>query len=181
MKTKFYEGSITLKSLNYDMIFVEERKPILFTCLDDTGKIYICNRSFADAEQVMWIVVPTTNEAVIGMLTDILTIHDIFVQSNVSYIITLYSGKKKKEIIETRTSSIPENYLPASGYYMEADPGEFDDEIRILTERMKKTRRETSFRFYVRSSNLTLNAPHRMLGKISTYRRAKPRLVMVGG
>lgn len=59
------------------MVLFRSTHPILFTYIDDDN-LYICSCHYANAEKQEWIIVPANHENVIDLLTDKVTICEIF-------------------------------------------------------------------------------------------------------
>ena len=136
MKKNFLSRNKSLPQLNYDMVLLESTHPILFTCIDDDNNLYICSCHCANADKQEWIIVPTSPENVIELLTDKITIREIFeISGKDIYIATERDNHSAMSVKQVPISKVNEDILPSAGYYMEADPGEFDAEIRELKSR----------------------------------------------
>lgn len=134
MKKQFLKGNNRdIPTLYWDMVFVESTQPILFSCVDNKGKRYICTCHCADGEKSEWIAAPTTCEKLIGLLTDKITIRNIFdTCEEPVLLVTLRAGADEPEVRTISLGDIPPKHLPTAGYYMEADDGEFAQELAEL-------------------------------------------------
>lgn len=74
----FLQAGGGLPKLYMDLILFEGRYPMLFTCTDDGGNLYICSQYNVDGEKRAWVVGKTTSAKVIAMLSDRLTIREAF-------------------------------------------------------------------------------------------------------
>lgn len=133
MKKIFLKGDHkNIPTLYWEMIFVELTRPLLFSCLDESGNRYICSCHRADGEQCEWIVVPTTCERLIELLTDQITIRQIFdADEKQGFLVTLRAGEEAPTARAVEVKELPPEILPTAGCYMEADPGEFDELLSI--------------------------------------------------
>ncbi len=137
------KNRIFLKQLNkkdgtifYDMVLFDCRYPVLFTCVDADKNLYLCACYKADPKSREWIMACTTEDTVISLLRDEITIHDTFLQNNeFLYRIMLKQGEETPTIEKLRIQDVPENILPTPGYFMDADDDEFDNEIAELERR----------------------------------------------
>ena len=135
-KTVFLQQTKDLPTLYMYMVFVESLSPILFACRDNAANVYICSCHCQNAEKCEWIISPTTYERLIDLLTDKLSIREIFlVGSATAYVATLFANTKNVEISE-RTLIELNTLLPTAGCYMEADPDEFSEELAVLESEM---------------------------------------------
>ena len=135
----FRKGDDVLPALYWGMIFVEYIRPILFTCVDEYGELYICSCYLADAKSVNWMLAKTTEEAVLNLLKDKISIHDIFYQAGeYIYLIKLSAGNSEPTAVRKLICDIPSEFFPTDGYYMEAEDGEFDEEIEELQSRINE-------------------------------------------
>ena len=132
----FHKRDSVLPCLYRDMILAEYIRPILFTCLDEYNHLYICSCYHADGDAVKWILAKTTEEAVIRLLQNEIPIRDMFSGAEKIYLLTLSERGAQPQAEEKATEDVPENYFPTAGYDMEADEGEFDEEIAELRERI---------------------------------------------
>lgn len=127
-----------LGPLYLDMVLVEATRPLFFTCIDNNDKMYACSCHCADGEKCQWVVVPSTCEKMIEVLTDRITIRDVFDGSGGDvFLVTLYAGDREKVVEKTDLRHLPKDILPTPGYYMEVENGEFDEEIAELRNRQE--------------------------------------------
>ena len=132
----FRKGDFVLPSVYWDMVLAEYGRPILFTCLDEYDNLYICSCYHAGGDAVEWMLVKTTEEAVIKLLQNQIPIHDMFSDAETVYLLTLSERGAQPQAVKKATQDVPENYFPTAGYDMDAEEGEFDEEIAELRERI---------------------------------------------
>lgn len=132
----------TYGELVTDKILFEANYPILFTCKNEKKDLFICVCCQNNAQGKKWLLTRTTEELVISMLRDDISIREVFL-SFPECRISIYTGGeyivKEQEEADWGENSI---FLPKKNEFMEAEPGEFDDEIdyyqKILIEKRKK-------------------------------------------
>ena len=126
---------INNQNLYEDLILIDDIYPVLFTCVDDLENTYLCSCYFADLSKILWLVTKTDPESVIDLLINKVTIRELF-ESNELWAIC----KSKNEEIQVKRiedcKNFDENAFPAEGEYMDADTGEFEEEITILKKRI---------------------------------------------
>ena len=126
---------INNQNLYGDLILIDNIYPVLFTCVDDLENTYLCSCYFADPSKILWLVTKTDLESVIDLLINKVTIRELFESDELWEIC-----KSKNEEIQVKRiedcKNFDENAFPAEGEYMDADTGEFEEEITILKKRI---------------------------------------------
>lgn len=125
-----------LKNVSMDVVLFESKYPVLFTCKDE-GKIYLFICCLVNSKIAKWIGTETRYETLIELLEDKIPIRDAFLKDDVKKMIIEYDGIQKCiSCNQINGSEIPESLLPTVGEYMEAEDGEFDEEIQIFKSRI---------------------------------------------
>lgn len=124
--------------LQMDMVLFDYIYPVLFTCIGDNGKFYIVVCYDADAKTKEWLIAETTNARVISLLQNRTTIRDMFLNTPLWQAI-LKRGEDFPTVARVNADDIDQHCLPTAGEYMDADPGEFDEEIQALASREEST------------------------------------------
>lgn len=157
----FLTGGHDLPTLYTDMVLVESTRAILFTCKSEFDDLYICACHCANSEKVEWLVAPTTPNRVIDLLTNKLTIRNMFDKESLLFLVTLMAGEKTKAIKKFLLQDIPPNILPSAGYYMDADENEFDEELAELRNLIQVDATSASFQmpFTYASLNFLVSIP----------------------
>lgn len=128
----FLKQNKLLPTLYMYMVFVESMSPILFACRDDNANVYICSCHCQNAEKCEWIISPTTYSKLVELLTDKLSIRDIFgTNLSTAFVATMYPNTDSIAVAEKHLTEL-DNILPTVGYFMEAEPDEFEEELTIL-------------------------------------------------
>lgn len=126
---------INNQNLYEDLILNDDIYPVLFTCVDDFENTYLSICYFADPSKILWLVTKTAPERVIDLLNNKVTIRELF-ESDELWAIC----KSKNEEIQVKRiedcKNFDKNAFPAEGEYMDADTGEFEEEISILKKRI---------------------------------------------
>lgn len=124
-----------------DKILFEANYPILFTCKNEKDDLFICVCCQNNVQGKKWLLTRTTEKLIIDMLRDKISIREVFLSFSECRI-SIYAGDeyivKENEEDDWGENSI---FLPKKNEFMEAEPGEFDDEIdyyqKMLIERQK--------------------------------------------
>lgn len=131
-KQVFLNQNRLLPTLYYYMVFVQTNRPILFACRDDALNVYLCSCHCSSGEKTEWIIVPTTYDTLAWLLTDKITIRDAFTEDNSEcFLATMRANRSSVTVVQRQLRTV-EAIMPTAGYYMEAEPGEFDEELEQL-------------------------------------------------
>ena len=118
-----------------DTILFESKYPVLFTCKNDKD-IYLFICFFANSEKIKWIGTRTTYDNLIELLENKITIRDAFLNVTTNKIMIEYDGKEVEYELK-KSSEIPDEVLPTVGEYMDAEEGEYEEEIVEFQKRNK--------------------------------------------
>lgn len=122
-------------SFRMERIILEDRYPILFTCKKDKRVfIFICHS--VNADSIQWIASETSYQNIINMLSDKITLRDAFLNISETKYMLKFDGREL-QCIKCNKYEIPSEFLPTADEYMEADKGEFDEEIAFFKNMMK--------------------------------------------
>lgn len=115
--------------LYVDKIFFESYFPIIFTCKNNDGKVFICVCCQNNEKGCKWLIGKTNGLNIIKMLEDKITIRQLLLEYSSEKISVDYV--KDEYTITYNNSDWNEDspYLPKKDSYMYAEEGEFDDEI----------------------------------------------------
>ena len=81
---------------------------------------------------------PTTCERLIDLLSDRITIRQVFDEcEKPAFLVTRYADREIPEVRTVAVKKLSPTILPTADYYMEAEEGEFDEEIAALKEASK--------------------------------------------
>lgn len=119
--------------LYIDRILFESYFPIIFTCVNDNGDIFISICCQSNEKGCKWLLGKTDETSIIKMLQDEITIRELLLEHS--------SGKISIDYIENEYTVDYDNsdwvadspYLPKKDSYMCAEDGEFDDEINYFS------------------------------------------------
>ena len=157
---EFLAESESLPELYMDMVLVEARRPILFVCKDRDEEVYIVSCHCSNGEKSEWLIQKTTHAKLIELLTDKITVRDIFVKGyDDLFVATLCAGQKKATVFRRNLQDIEDRVLPTAGFYMEAEDGEFEEELEILQAAQKASYEFTSTRFNNRIRTIMRSFP----------------------
>ena len=136
IKKIFLNRTDVFPTLYMDMVFVESIRPILFTCTDEDGQLYICSCCYASGDKCVWIIVNTTLDNVIELLKNECEIGDMFGHNERIAVATKCSESEYLEIQTFNLQDIPKEPLPTKGYGMNIEAGEFDEELKEFQTRL---------------------------------------------
>lgn len=117
--------------LTQDIVLVDFIYPVLFTCTDNCGHIYIVACYLADSNTREWLIADTDPEKVISLLQNKISIRDMFLGTRLWQAVLKADGVTPT-IKQVNAEELDPQILPTKGEYMDADPGEFEEEIRYL-------------------------------------------------
>lgn len=135
--------SVNDHRLFMDMVFAEYHYPILFTCVDESGAMYIATCFHADAREKKWLIAKTSPESIISLLCNNIPIRDVFPKGDRSvYLITKSRGTDEPYVKEMASSNVPDEYFPSPEMFMDADDDEFLEDLAILKKRVLSKQRQ---------------------------------------
>lgn len=125
------------QNLKLDTILFESKYPVLFTASDEK-KIYLFICCLVNAAGAKWIGTETDYGILIKLLKNQLTIRDSFLAGAKKKLMAEFSAETgKTTCIPTEIRDIPGAFLPTKGEYMDAEDGEYAEEIAVFTRRSK--------------------------------------------
>ncbi len=100
--------------------------PVLFTVFNNNSLfLFICH-NYESENNIQWIVTKTTPLNIIYLLKNRISFRNAFIYGTNKKMILNYDGEKVSCDIKD-LSSIPDEYLPTDGEYLNAEIGEYDD------------------------------------------------------
>lgn len=116
-------------TLFYDKILFETYIPILFICRNERKELFVCVCCRDNADGKKWLISKTKASTIASMLKNEMAIRDVFLKDSSDRISVdvLHDNIK----IEYNNSDWKEesDFLPKKGAYIDAEPGEYDEEI----------------------------------------------------
>lgn len=130
-----------LGRLKIDKIIFESFYPILFTCVNEKQQLFLCVCCQANEEGKKWLITRTTPQIMIDILTDRLTLREAFCKiKDIQYTVLHNSNKIKIINGDKNDWDYEKSYiLPDKDEYLEAEEGEFDEEIAYYQEILEST------------------------------------------
>lgn len=124
---KIFRKIIEFEKLTIDTVLFEGKYPILFTCKNgDDIYLFIC--CLVHAELMKWIGTQTDDNTLIELLENMVTIRDAFLGVTDEKIMIEYDGQTVN-YRKLKSEEIPKDLLPSDGEFMDAQEGEFAEEI----------------------------------------------------
>ena len=130
IKTKKY-GTLYIEKIIFESYF-----PIIFTCVNELNQLFFVVCSKNNKEGCKWLIGKTEAENIIQLLKNQISVRDILLHStdrlSVDYINNEY-------IINDSDEDFSENsiYLPKIDSVLDAEDGEFDEEIEYYSTKVK--------------------------------------------
>lgn len=119
--------------LYIDRILFESYFPIIFTCINDGGEIFICVCCQNNKNGCKWLLGKTNGMNIVKMLRDEITIRQLLVEYSLGQISVDYAGNNYSATYHSSDWKEDSPYLPKSDSYMCAEEGEFDEEIAYFS------------------------------------------------
>lgn len=130
---KIFRKIPVFNEITIDKILFESKYPVMFTCKNGAD-IYLFICCLVNATKVKWIGTKTDYNILINLLENKVTIRDAFLSVTEEKQLVEYDGTKVLyDIVESK--NISDELLPTSGEYMDAEEGEFAEEIAIFRSR----------------------------------------------
>ena len=124
---QYFNETSYFHHVKIDRILFDANYPVLFSMEQDDKEYLVCCPVF-DSTKIVWIVSEIELFCIIDLLKDKITIRDAFVQEKGSkFLIEVKNKSVKCDLLQ---SEFPDYYLPTEGEFMEAEDGEFDDDIK---------------------------------------------------
>lgn len=136
MRKLFLNSTDELPTLYIDMVFAESIRPILFTCVDEESRLYICSCCYASGDKCVWIIASTTLNKVISLLRNECDIWGMFGNNEYVTVVTKCRNSESPAVQSINIKDLPQELLPTKGYDIGAEDGEFDEELRELKSRL---------------------------------------------
>jgi len=133
-------GKIYVKDM---IIFYDE--PLVFSCINEYGNLFIANNSDDDDEKREWIFLPISEARLIKGLKGNISAYDLFANPEGDFIWKVYEyfDERISNAIQISSSDLTDDYLPDKRafyeIYDETNLAKYDNEI---VEISKKERRE---------------------------------------
>jgi len=117
--------------LTEDKILFGGAYPILFTCKDQSGRLYYCVCCQNNEDGRRWLISETTAGSILRLLRNEVTSRELLLESLHWSVISNEQGVKMDN--DPHIWEEDSRYLPKKDSFLEPDEGEFDEEIRYYT------------------------------------------------
>ena len=129
MNNTYFEQVPVVGDLKLDFIILEERCPILFTCIDKSDNLYICD--CCDPWAGEWLIASTTIERLYGMFNNEITMRGMFAcAKGICFVAKWNKDGTKKEFEIIQDGGFCEEDLPWLNSFYDTD----EDEMPELQE-----------------------------------------------
>lgn len=121
-----------------DKIFFESYVPLIFSCKDKNDNTFISVCCQSNGNEKMWLIGRTEPARIIELLQNKVSIRELLVNYCSNKITAAYKDGRYR-VVFTGSEWGDENsaYLPKKDSYLDADPDEFEDEIKYFISRME--------------------------------------------
>lgn len=127
----YFQNVPSYGDLRIDYILVDYDYHLLFTLKNDQDQYFICT-CFDTRGAQQWLLSPISVNRLLNLLQNQIPIHTAFLGSD-RIIHAKLDYKTREEVFTTLpVSNTPREWLPTPGEYLNPDPDEFDDYIKIL-------------------------------------------------
>lgn len=131
-----------LGELQLDKVFFETYYPILFTCLNEKKELFLCVCCRANREGKKWLVTKTKPHVITSMLQNEMTVREAMTRySDVQVSIEMKENKDDAIITwhdEQDWNVENSKSLPDAGEFLDAEDGEYEEEITYFHEMSRK-------------------------------------------
>lgn len=113
----------------YDYVFFETYRPIFFSCKDQNNQLYLtilCD----DRKEFRWIIVKTSENQLIDIMKNKLTMHEVYANADKYWIIKEQCSIKKCKIYTKE--EVDELDFPTEAAYFDADEYELKDYLSYI-------------------------------------------------
>lgn len=132
MAEKFLKAPEPVGQLYYDCILLDGDEPVLFTCTNNRKELYYCVCIYNVLGAQEWLITKTTPKWMCRLLKNEITMrHAITVKEKIWFAKECRNGHIEWEYKDV--NDFPDDYLPTDRIYMDADDGEFDEELKHYT------------------------------------------------
>lgn len=115
--------------LYIDKILFETYFPIIFTCKNENNDIFACVCCQSNEQGCKWLVGKTTGLDIVRMLQNEITIRQLLMDYCTEKTSVDYKDKEYTITHDNSDWNEESDYLPKRDSYIDAEEGEFDDEI----------------------------------------------------
>lgn len=121
--------------LYIDRVLFQAGYPVLFTCADTARDLFICVCCQNNEQGVKWLISRTKPAEIVKLLENELTIRDIFTNEPTERF-SIDSAGNEMKIVKNDSDDWAEDsiFLPKADEYMDAEPEEFEEEIRYYRQ-----------------------------------------------
>lgn len=115
MKDFLPQGTI-LGDLTIGTTYDFHDRPVLFTCKNETGMLFLAVLADMSAKGDIWLYVPVSSIRFVLIKTGQIDLHDAFAKAEQAFlVITSSAAEAAPQIQQLDAGSVPEKYLPVTG------------------------------------------------------------------
>lgn len=128
----YFENVPTLGNLSVEQVIVAYVYPLLSVLKDKAGSRYLC-MCFDTRGTQQWLIAPISSANLVKLLTNRITLKEAFTKdaNTVIYAFRNYETETDS-FVQMAPQQVPQDYLPASGEYLDAEPDEWETYIQQI-------------------------------------------------
>ena len=134
----YFKNVVNVGDLFFEYSFMYMDGPIVFTCVDKQGNLYLC--VCRDAyEQVEWVVSKIDIFTLINLVGNQISINEALLSNRQTIIQVILDANTKTEHSKSfLADNLPDDLLPEEDVFL-VDDGESDEYVRRVVERSKSS------------------------------------------
>ena len=122
--------------LKMEQVIVDYVYPLLSVLKDDLSRRYLC-MCFDTRGAQQWLITPILNNALAALLENKIKLASPFEDPHSRKILVNMDYRTKAETFQVLDAcQVPKEDIPEAGEYLDAEPGEWDEYIRTLKDRV---------------------------------------------
>lgn len=115
--------------LYIDKVLFESNIPILFVCKNKEEELFLCVCCQSNTSGRKWLISSVDEETIIHLLSDEISIRDALLKDESYRLSVICNDSGTSMGYDASDWQEDSKYLPKKGAYMEADEGEFEEEL----------------------------------------------------
>lgn len=128
----YFENVPEYGNLSVEQVIVAYVYPLLSVLKDKAGSRYLC-MCFDTRGTQQWLIAPISSASLVKLLTNWLTLQEAFTKDADTVIYAFRNYETKTDsFVQMTPQQVPQDYLPASGEYLDAEPDEWETYIQQI-------------------------------------------------
>lgn len=132
--TPYFKDVPEYGDLHVDYILVDYVYHLLFTLKNNNGNYFICT-CFDTRGSQQWLLSPIPVKGLLDLLQNRIPIKAAFLETEKTMHVELNYETREEVFTVIPKETVPAEWLPTAGEYLNPDPNEYDDYVKILTSK----------------------------------------------